>query len=72
MRSAYNGTPEVEIASLSDLNLAELRSVWEARLGAPPSVTSTELTRRWLSWELQAQTKGGFDATTRRRIRQLH
>lgn len=71
MRSAYNGTLKVEITRLRDLDLAELRGVWEERLGTPPSVTSTELTRRWLSWEIQAQAKGGFDATTRRRLRQL-
>jgi len=35
------------------------------------SQASTELTRRWLSWELQAQARGGFDATTSRRLRQL-
>ena len=71
MRSAYNVTLEAEIARLNDLGLAELRHVWKERLGTPPAVTSTELTRRWLSWELQAQARGGFDATTRRRLRQL-
>ncbi len=71
MRSAYNATLEAEIARLNDLGLAELRSVWKERLGVPPSVASTVLTRRWLSWELQAQDRGGFDATTRRRLRRL-
>ena len=71
MRSAYNGTLEAEIARLNDLGLGELRLMWKERLGTPPAVISTELTRRWLSWELQAQIRGGFDATTRRRLRQL-
>ncbi|MDP1868928.1 MAG: DUF2924 domain-containing protein [Bradyrhizobium sp.] len=71
MRSAYNGTLEVEIVRLNDLSLGELRRVWKERLDTPPAVTSTELMRRWLSWELQAQAKGGFDAATRRRLRQL-
>ena len=71
MRSACNSTPEAEIARLKDLGLAELRAMWKERLGTPPAITSTELTRCWLSWELQAQAKGGFDATTRRRLRQL-
>ncbi len=53
------------------LGLAELRLVWKERLGTPPAITSTELMRRWILWELQAQAKGGFDATTRRRLRQL-
>lgn len=71
MRSAYSGTPEAGIAHLNDLGLAELRRVWKERLGTPPAITSTELMRRWLFWELQAQARGGFDATTRRRLRQL-
>ncbi len=72
MRSAYDGTLGAEIARLNDLGLAELRHIWKERLGTPPpAVISTELTRRWLSWELQAQAKGGFDTTTRRRLRQL-
>ena len=71
MRSAYNGTLEAEIARLNDLGLSDLRHVWKERLGTPPAVISTELTRRWLSWELQAQARGSFDATTRRRLRQL-
>jgi hypothetical protein len=71
MRSAYNSTLEAEIARLDDLGLDELRRVWKKRLGTPPVAASTGLTRRWLSWELQAQARGGFDATTRRRLRQL-
>jgi hypothetical protein len=71
MRSTYNGTLEAEIARLHDLGLGELRRAWEERLGTPPAIASTELMRRWLSWELQAQARGGFDATTRRRLRQL-
>ena len=71
MRSAYNSTLGAEITRLNDLGLAELRLVWKERLGTPPAIASTDLTRRWLSWELQAQGRGGFDATTRRRIRQL-
>jgi hypothetical protein len=71
MRSADSGTLEAEIARLNDLGLAELRRVWKERLGTPPAIASTDLTRRWLSWELQAQASGGFDATTRRRLRRL-
>jgi hypothetical protein len=71
MRSADKGTLEAEIARFNDLGLAELRRVWNERLGTPPALASTDLTRRWLSWELQAQARGGLDATTRRRLRQL-
>jgi Protein of unknown function (DUF2924) len=71
MRSTYDSALEAEIARLNDLGLAELRRVWNERLGMPPAIASSELTRRWLSWELQAQARGGFDATTRRRLRRL-
>ena len=71
MRSDRTQALEAEIARLNDLGLAELRRVWKERLGTPPAIASTDLTRRWLSWELQAQARGGFDATTRRRLRQL-
>src|SRR5260370_22585323 len=71
MRSAYTRKLEAEIGRLNDLGLAELCRVWRERLGTPHAIASTELTRRWLSWELQAQARGGFDATTRRRLRQL-
>jgi hypothetical protein len=64
-------TLEAEIAQLSNLSLAELRKVWAERLGTAPQLTSTELTRRWLAWELQTAKRGGFDAVTRRRLRQL-
>jgi hypothetical protein len=52
MRSAYNDSLGAEIVCLNDLGLAELRRVWKERLGTPPAIASTDLTRRWLSWEL--------------------
>ena len=74
MRSADNDTLEAEIARLNDLGLAELRGVWKERLGTPPAVTSTDLMRRWLSWELQARPRvasmprrvGALDSSARR------
>jgi hypothetical protein len=71
MRRSRSGNPQVEIARLSDLSLSELREIWLRRLGTPTPPTSTELTRRWLAWELQAQARDGFDAPTRRRLRQI-
>lgn len=62
---------EAEIAHLSNLGLAELRKLWSERLGSPPLLASTELTRRWLAWELQAAKLGGFDGATRRHLRRL-
>lgn len=63
--------PEAELLHLDGLGLAELRALWAQHLGAPPIIASTEVTRRWLAWELQASRLGGFDAATRRRLRQL-
>jgi Protein of unknown function (DUF2924) len=40
-------------------------------LGMPPQIAGTDLSRRWLAWELQAKKRGGFDAGTRRRRRAL-
>jgi hypothetical protein len=62
---------ETEIAQLSDLGLAELRDFWANRLGKPRQLSSTELTRRWLAWELQAEVRGGLDVSTRRHLRQI-
>lgn len=62
---------QAEMARLSDLGLAELREVWQLRIGRPPPPTGTELTRRWLTWELQARVRGGLDVASRRRLRQL-
>lgn len=65
------GTLGTEIAQLGNLGLAELRTFWAERLGKPREFASTELTRRWLAWELQAAAWGGLDASTRRRLRHL-
>ena len=62
---------EAELVQLDGLGLAELRAIWAERFGKPPIIASTEVTRRWLAWELQASKLGGFDAGTRRRLRQL-
>ena len=62
---------QAELAHLDGLGLARLRAIWAERLGKPPIIASTEVTRRWLAWELQAAALGGFDAGTRRRLRQL-
>jgi len=71
MRRGRNGNPQAELARLSELSLSELREIWLQRIGAPAPATSAEVTRRWLAWELQAQVRGGLDAPTRRRLRQI-
>ena len=60
MPSAHNATLQAEIAQLDDLGLAELRAFGANVLVRRPAFASTELTRRWLSWELQARAQGGL------------
>ena len=64
-------TLTAEIAQLDGLGLGTLRDLWRERLGSPPRFASTELTRLWLAWELQAKVRGGYDLATRRRLKQL-
>lgn len=71
MSSRHDDVLKAEIAQLADLGLGALRDLWRERLGSPPSLASTELTRLWLAWELQAKARGGHDLATRRRLKQL-
>ncbi len=71
MTYAIDASLEAEIARLGGLDLGQLREVWRQRLGKPPAIASAELTRRWLSWELQARVRGGIDPATRARLKQL-
>lgn len=71
MSARHDDTFAAEIGQLDDLGLQELRNLWRQRLGSPPSFASTEVTRLWLAWELQAKARGGYDPATRRRLKQL-
>src|SRR5471032_2716177 len=71
MSSRHDDALTAEIAHLDGLGLGTLRDFWRERLGAPPHFASTELTRLWLAWELQAKVRGGYDLATRRRLKQL-
>lgn len=71
MSARHDDTLTAEIAQLDGLGLGGLRDLWRQRLGSPPHFASTEVTRLWLAWELQAQARGGYDSATRRRLRQL-
>ena len=71
MSSRHDDTLAAEIAQLDGLDLGALRDLWRERLGSPPHFASTELTRLWLAWELQAKVRGGYDLATRRRLKQL-
>lgn len=71
MSSRHDKTIAAEIVQLDGLGLGALRDLWRQRLGSPPRFASTELTRLWLAWELQAKVSGGYDPMTRRRLKQL-
>src|SRR5437763_318264 len=55
MSVTHDDTLSAEIAQLGGLGLGALRDLWRQRLGSPPRFASTEVTRLWLAWELQAQ-----------------
>jgi Protein of unknown function (DUF2924) len=57
-----------QIAALADISLAELRTEWEARYGAPPRHRAPDLLRRVLAWRIQADAFGGLDAATVRML----
>ena len=72
MRIECDEALEAEIARLDGLGFQELREIWRQRLGPPPEIASTDLTRRWLAYELQVQAYGGLRSETRRRLKQLY
>ena len=71
MSAKHDDTLAAEIAQLDGLGLEALRNLWRQRLGSPQHFASTEMTRLWLAWELQAKARGGYDPATRRRLKQL-
>lgn len=71
MSGRHDDALAAEIAQLDGLGLEELRNLWRERIGSPQHFASTEVTRLWLAWELQAKVRGGFDPATRRRLKQL-
>jgi Protein of unknown function (DUF2924) len=71
MSSRHNDSLTAKLAQLDGIGLRALRDLWRERFGSPPCFASTELTRLWLAWELQAKVRGGYDLATRRRLKQL-
>ncbi len=59
-------SPSIE--SLEAMNLDALREAWHQAYGPPPKLRSEELLRLMLAWRLQADTQGGLDRETRRRL----
>lgn len=57
------------VGFLEELDLHQLRSVWEERYGVPPKLRSRELLRLMLAWRIQAEATGALDVETRRSLR---
>lgn len=57
-----------DVAALTTMTLAELRTEWQRRYGPPPQHRAADLLRRVLAWRIQADVHGGLDAPTRRML----
>jgi hypothetical protein len=63
---------EHELASLAGLGIDRLRELWTIRLRtAPPPIRSTDVLRRMLAWQIQAEAFGGLDAASHRHLQQI-
>ena len=62
---------EQKVESLKQLGLYELRDMWRAEYGPPPTLRSPELVRLMLAWRIQAAAYGGLDTNTKRLLRQV-
>lgn len=56
---------EEEVRALQSLTLNELRTKWEVRYGAPPSIRSADMLRLALAWRIQAEVNGGLSRSAR-------
>jgi hypothetical protein len=61
-----------DVAALTTMSLAELRTEWQRRYGPPPRHRAVDLLRRVLAWRIQADVLGGFDAPSRRMLEVEH
>lgn len=63
---------EHELTSLAGLGIDRLRELWTTRLRtAPPPIRSTDVLRRMLAWQIQAEAFGGLDALSLRHLQQI-
>ncbi len=60
---------EAQVWALGDMNLKELRTVWQSRWGRVPKLRSVDLLRRIIAWRMQADAEGGLRPETRIRLR---
>lgn len=59
------------LGRLAELPLAELRTEWARRYGAPAPALSAELLRLGIGYRLQEQRSGGISRATRTLLRQV-
>lgn len=57
------------LRDIEPMNLEELRTLWQAHFGLPPTLRSVDLMKLILSWRLQARSYGGLDPALRRKLK---
>jgi hypothetical protein len=63
---------EAEVKDLIGRPVHTLREIWRTRLGSePPKFKSREVMASLLAWKIQAETNGGLDASTARKLREI-
>ncbi|WP_292067514.1 DUF2924 domain-containing protein [Brevundimonas sp. UBA7664] len=60
---------DIDCATIGDLGLEPLRTIWRERFGAAPSIRSPEILALMLAWRIQAAREGGLQGDLRRTIR---
>ena len=63
---------EIEIARLRDLELTELRAVWQKHYGSvAPKTVRRKILILSIAWRIQADALGGLKPATRKQLRQV-
>jgi len=65
-------TLDTEITQLKELNLRQLRRLWDSRLNEnPPLCRSVDILRRILACKLQEKAQGGLTPATQKKLRKI-
>lgn len=59
----------LDLATLTDLPLAQLQTLWARHIGRARAPTQRRLLARELAWRIQARTLGGLDVQTARLLK---
>lgn len=70
LRAIARKAPPLDLATLPQRSLAELRVLWRAHLGRAKPPSQRRLLIRELAWRVQAREHGGLDAHTQRLLKQ--